>query len=398
MGYLFGRSATQNAQQYNQTYGDNLWQTLGRFVPGRNWGDFDPIDTKNYSDWFKGDANDKQQFEKGRRYFQNERDHILDTYESVISKSYATDDEIAEAKNNMNVKLEELYDKLERFVDAYERKNGTIDSAMVKKLVNLLNTGRNVVSDTPKEAEDRSMREYNKALDRYSALGLSPVGTYSGANKYSPEAETKYQGSPQWRSAVGNIKNQKDEVVAVLKLADETLAPIRKSISDSISAAYNKKDWTGLKKIQKAYLKEFDNAVAPIIAAYGNGIFGSTDVTNQIKDMLSTGTGSRSGNLIPSDQYRKDKYGRYVSTPFETVDVKKWAQYRYSGKTYKQPTVKGNSTVAEDINEIKRLSNNGQKSKARTRALVLKARVDSQIRTLSQEQYDWLNKFLEGGK
>lgn len=398
LGYLFGRSATQNAQQYRQTYGDNLWQTLGRFNPFREYTEFDPIDTKNYSDWFKGDANDRQQFEKGRRYFQNERDRIIDTYESVVSKSYASDDEISEAKNNMNTKLEELYDQLERFVDAYERKNGTIDSAMAKQLINLLNTGRNVVSDTPKEAEDRSMREYNKALDRYSALGLSPVGTYSGANRYNQNAETKYQGSPQYRSAVNNIRNQKDEVVAVLKLADETLAPIRKEISSAISDAYDRKNYREVERIQNEYLKQFDNVVSPIIASYGNGVLGSTDVTNQIKDMLSTGTNSRSGNLIPSSQYRKDKYGRYVSTPFETVDVKKWAQQRFGDKKYRNPTIRSESTVGDDISEIKRLSNNGQTGMAMARALQLKARVDSQIRTLSQEQYDWLNKFLEGGK
>lgn len=398
LGYLFGRSATQNAQQYNQSYGDNLWQTLGRFNPFREYTEFDPIDTKNYTDWFKGDANDRQQFEKGRRYFQNERDRIIDTYESVVSKSYASDDEISEAKNSMNTKLEELYDQLERFVDAYERKNGTIDSAMAKQLINLLNTGRNVVSDSPKEAENRSIREYNKALDRYSALGLSPVGTYSGANRYNQNAETKYQGSPQYRSAVNNIRNQKDEVVAVLKLADETLAPIRKEISSAISNAYDRKNYREVERIQNEYLKQFDNVVSPIIASYGNGVLGSTDVTNQIKDMLSTGTNSRSGNLIPSSQYRKDKYGRYVSTPFETVDVKKWAQQRFGDKKYRNPTIRSESTVGDDISEIKRLSNNGQTGMAMARALQLKARVDSQIRTLSQEQYDWLNKFLEGGK
>jgi hypothetical protein len=399
LGYLFGRSATQNAQQYRQTYGDNLWQTLGRFNPFREYTEFDPIDTKNYTDWFKGDANDKQQFEKGRRYFQNERDRIIDTYESIISKSYASDDEIAEAKNNMNTKLEELYNKLERFVDAYERKNGTIDSSMVKPLINLLNTGRKVLGDTAEEANQRSLDEYNKALGRYSALGLSPVGTYSGANKYDKTAKTKYQGSPQWRTTSQYAKyGAPSEAVNVLKEADKTLAPIRKEIANSISDAYNRKDYDEVENIQQSYLREFDQVVSPIIAAYGNGIFGSTDVVNQIKDMLSTGTNSRSGNLIPSDQYRKDKYGRYRSMPFETVDVKKWAQQRFSNKLYKNPTSSITSTADEDIDEIKRLSSNGQNSRARAKALQLKVRVDNQTRSLNNEQYKWLNNFIEGGK
>lgn len=396
LGYLFGRSATQNAQQYNQTYGDNLWQTLGRFNPFREYTEFDPIDTKNYTDWFKGDANDRQQFEKGRRYFQNERDRIIDTYESVVSKSYASDEELAEAKNNMNVKLNELYDKLERFVDAYELKNGTIDSAMAKQVINLLNTGRKVMSDTAEEADERSMREYNKALGRYSGLGLSPVGTYSGATAREPEKETKYQGSPQWRAAVSGYYDISDEAVEVLKQADKTLAPLRKQISSEISAAYDRKDYDEVERIQQAYLDEFDNVVSPIIATYGNGIFGSTNVTNQIKDMLSTGTNSRSGNLIPSDQYRKDKYGRYRSMPFETVDVKKWAQQRFRGDLYKNPTVRSNSTVEDDIDEIKKLDKNGQKGRAMARALQLKVRVDNQTRSLNNEQYKWLNNFLKG--
>lgn len=403
LGYLFGRSATQNAMQYRQTYGDNLLQTLGRFArqinpfADYNRDSFDPIDTKNYTDWFKGDANDRQQFEKGRRYFQSERDRILDEYEQAISRSYASEDEISEAQNDMNRKLEELYDKLERFVDAYERKNGTIDSAMAKQIINLLNTGRKITG-TAKEREQRRLDEYNKALGRYSSLGFSPVGTYSGANMYNPTAETKYQGSPQWRAAVSGYYDRYDEAVDVLKRADDSLAPIRKELNAALSNAYNKKNYDEVERIQRSYLEKFDDVVSPIIAAYGNGIFGSTDVVNQIKDMLSTGTNSRTGNLIPSDDYRKDKYGRYRSMPFETVDVKKWAQQRFRGKLYQQPTISSQSTAQEDIDEIKRLSANGQKSRARAQALVLKTRVDNQTRALSKEQYNWLNNFLEGGK
>ena len=405
LAYLFGRSATKNAQQYNQTYGDNILQTIGRFGRQINpWSDyardsFDPMDTKNYTDWFKGDDNDRQQFEKGRRYFQSERDRIIDEYNDAISKSYASDDEIAEAKNNMNKRLEELYDKLERFVGAYEDKNGTIDSSMVKPIINILNTSRKFYDDTTEQGEERSKKGYNDALRRYASLGLSPVGTYSGANKYNPEADTYYQGSPQWRvTSQYAKKGAPAEAVSVLKEADKTLQPIRESLNDALSKAYNRKDYDEVKRIQNRYLEEFDEVVSPIIAAYGSGIFGYTDVTNQIKDMLSTGTGSRSGNLIPSDQYRKDKNGRYRSMPFETVDVKKWAQQRFRSNLYKNPTSSITSTTEEDIEEIKKLSRNGQKGRAMARALQLKVRVDNRTRALDKEQYNWLNSFIEGGK
>lgn len=397
LGYLFGRSATQNAQQYSQTYGDNLWQTLGRMRPGRGFGEFDPIDSKNYSDWFKGDGNDRQQFEKGRRYFQQQRDRILDEYEEAIRKSYASNDDIAEAKNNMNQSLEGLYNQLDRFVDAYEKKNGTIDSAMTKQIINLLNTGRDVLSDTPEQAQERSLEEYNKALERYSQGGFSPVGTYTGPSESQPDKEVKYQGSPQYRTAVSGKYTLNSEAVAVLKEADRVLADTRKELKQAVSDAYDAKDYDRLAEIQKQYLTSFDKAVAPVIAAYGSGILSSTDVVNQLKDMLSTGTVSRSADLIPSDQYRKDKYGRYRSMPLETVDVKKWAQQRYSDDIYKQPTVRSYTAAGDDIMEIRRLINQGKSDRARARALQLKVRVDNQKRTISSEDYNWLLDFLNNG-
>lgn len=397
LGYLFGRSATENAQQYQQTYGNNLLQTLGRFNPFRQYSEFDPIDTKNYSDWFSGDDNDRQQFEKGRRYFQQQRDRILDEYEDAIRKSYASNDDIAEAKNNMNQRLESLYEQLDRFVSAYEKKNGTIDSAMTKQIVNLLNTGRDVLGDTPEQAQERSLEEYSKALERYSQRGYSPVGTYTGPSESQPEKEVKYQGSPQYRTAVSGKYNLNSEAVAVLKEADRVLADTRKELKQAVSDAYDAKDYDELKRIQKQYLESFDKAVAPVIAAYGSGILSSTDVVNQLKDMLSTGTVSRSGDLIPSDQYGKDKYGRYRSMPLETVDVKKWAQQRYSDDIYKQPTVRSYTAAGDDIMEIRRLINQGKSDRARARALQLKVRVDNQKRTISSEDYDWLLDFLNNG-
>ena len=410
LGYLFGRSATQNALQYNQTYGNDLGQTLSRTVGktfadlgqalgiGSGYQQFDPIDTKNYSDWFNGDDNDRQQFEKGRRYFQQQRNRILDEYEEAIRKSYASNDDIAEAKNNMNQRLDSLYKQLDRFVSAYEKKNGTIDSAMTKQIVNILNTGRDVLGDTPEQAQERSLEEYNKALGRYSQRGFSPVGTYTGPTASDPDKEVKYQGSPQYRSAVQGYYGSADEAVGVLKQADTQLQPIRKELKQQLSNAYDLKDYDKVKELQQQYLSEFDQVVSPIIAAYGNSILKNTDVVNQLKDMLSTGTMSRSGDLIPSDQYRKDKYGRYRSMPMETVDVKKWAQQRFGGELYTQPTVNSGTTATEDLTEIRRLINQNQPQRARARAVQLKVRVDNQTRSLSPEDYQWLNDFLNGGQ
>lgn len=394
LGYLFGRSATQNALQYNQNYGDNLLQTVGRFNPFRQYNEFDPIDTKNYSDWFKGDENDLQQFNKGRIYFQQEKNNILDTYGSVINNSYANDDEVAEAQNSMNQKLNELFDKVDRFVDAYEKKNGTMSPAMAKQIINLLNIGRGHTGETLEERQARELQDYSEALQRYSDIGFSPVGTYTGPSNFDENKEVKYQGSPQYRTAASGKYTLEDEAALVLKKADDKLKEVRDSIKDELNAAYNDSDYNTVETIQREYLKEFDNVVSPIIALYGNGIFESTDVVNQIKDMLSTGTNTRSGNLIPSDQYRKDKYGKYRSMPLETVDVKKWAQQRFDDDIYNNPTARSYSTTEEDLKEIKRLDSNGQKQRARAKALQLLVRVESQRSSLNSSDYTWLKKYL----
>lgn len=396
-GYLFGRSATPNAQRYNQTYGDNLGQTLSRFNPLREYGEFDPIDAKNYTDWFDGSDNDAQQFNKGLRYFRNERDRILDAYEQAVRGSYASSDEKAGAKNDMNARLEELFDKLDRFVDAYEKKNGAISSTMTKQVVNVLNTGRDVVGDTEAEAESRGQEEYERALGRYARLGITPVGTYTGPTASSPDKEVKYQGSPQFRSSVSGYYDVGTEAVNVLKQADADLQSYRKELKSALNAAYDAKDYDEVAAIQNEYLKRFDQVVSPVIAMYGNSILASTDVTNQLKDMLSTGTNSRSGDLIPTDQYKKDKYGRYRSMPLETVDVKKWAQQRFNSSLYKNPTSSSQSSAQDDIAEIRRLASQGKKGRARAKALQLKVRVEAQERALSQDDYAWLIEYIKNG-
>lgn len=408
LGYSFGRSATQNAQQYNQTYGDNLWQTLGRVVTrpfaelsepfgGSGYQSFDPIDTKNYTDWFKGDDNDAQQFNKGRYYFQGERDRIINEYRSRIENKYISDEERAEARNNMNLRLEELFNQLERFVTAYEKKNGTISPNMVKQILDILNTSQEFIDDTEAESSARDKQGYQDALRRYSELGLPAIGTYSGPTESNPEQEVYYQGSPQYRAAVQSYKGQADEAAAVLKEADKQLQPIRKQIQQAYSDAMSNKDWNSLGRIQRAYLDKFDEVVAPIIAMYGNSILSNTNVEDQLRDMLSTGTNTRSANLIPSSQYSQNKYGRNQSMPYQDVDVAAWAQQRFRSDTYKNPTNLFGTTGSDDIIEIKQLISKGSNARAMAKALQLKVNLDNRTKTLSQSDWEWLSNYLKGG-
>lgn len=411
LGYLFGRGATQNALQYNQTYGDDLGQTIDRtagktfqnllsvFGLGQGYEQFNPIDDKNYSDWFKGNDNDLQQFEKGKRYFQKQRDAILDAYQSEMNKGWRSDEELAEAKNDMETKLDGLYDQLDRFVDAYEKKNGSITPKMVKDIVNILNTSRYFYGDNADETEKRRQEGYDEARERYAMLGLPAVGTYSGPTRYNETAKVKYEGSPQWRIAKSGKYNLQTELAAVLAAGDAVLQDYRKELKDMYSEAVQSNNYTEFNKAQGEYLKAFDNVVGPIVATYGVGALNDDEVKAQLEKMLSTSSnsGKNIGNLIPYKQYATDKYGRTRSMPNESVNVVKWAMERYGSDTFKNPTIRSYSSAQDDINAIKRLSASGQNDMARARALSLKVRIDNQKRSLDRSDYQWLLDFLNNG-
>lgn len=409
LGYLFGRSATQNAQNYRQTYGNDLGQTFGRILRGATGGGatFDPIDTKNYTDWFDGSDNDLQQFEKGKRWFIDERDRILDEYQDALQKGSKYGDVYeSEAKASMNRRLDELFEKLSRFVKAYENQHGTISGKMVKELVGVLNIERESVNATQEEADESGLEEYSKAKERYAQLGLPTVGYYSGPSEDYPgtstdesKADVKYKGSPQWQISSTSRYGLASEAAAVLAAGDAMLKDIRNELKDLYSNAVQSGDYTEFNKAQYDYLKAFDKVVAPIVATYGSGVLNNKEVKSQLEEMLTTSSssGKTVGNLIPFDQYGLDKYGRRRSMPNESVNVVKWALERYSDDIFKRPTIRSYSTAQEDLDAIKRMINNGQNDLARARALSLKVRIDNQKRSLSKADYQWLLDFLNNG-
>lgn len=409
LGYLFGRSATQNAQQYRQTYGSDIGQTLGRIFRGftGQGTTFDPIDTKNYSDWFDGSANDLQQFEKGKRWFIDERDRILDAYQNELQKGYKYGDVYeSEAKANMTKRLDDLFEKLGRFVNAYEKENGTISGKMVKELIGVLNVERESVNDSQSTADESGQNEYSKAMERYAQLGLPTTGYYSGPSRDYPgtstdesKTEVKYKGSPQWQVSSTSKYNLQTEAAAVLRAADAVLQEYRKKLKDLYGEAVQSNNYTEFNKAQPEYLKAFDSVVGPIVATYGTGVLNSDDVKAQLEKMLSTSSnsGKNIGNLIPYKQYATDKYGRVRTIPNESVNVVKWALERYNSDTFKHPTIRSYSSAQEDMDAIKRLIADGQQDMARARALSLKVRIDNQKRSLNNPDYQWLLNFLNNG-
>ena len=409
LGYLFGRSATQNAQEYRQTYGDNLGQTLGRIWRGMTGGGttFDPIDTKNYSDWFDGSENDTQQFEKGKRWFIDERDRILDEYQKALqSNSKYGDVYESEAKNGMIRRLDELFEKLGRFVSAYEKEHGTISGKMVKELIGVLNIERESINDNTNETSESGQTEYSKAKERYAQYGLPAVGYYAGpsvdypgTSKDESKTEVKYKGSPQWQVSSTAKYTLRSEAVAVLDAGDAVLKDLRKEYKEPINNAYSNGDYDEVKRLQKEYLTSFDNVVGPILATYGSGILSSGEVVEKLREMLSTDSGLNA-DFVPRDDWSKGTNNRYISSkknPLAGVNLKKWLKERYDGNVFNNPTIRSYSTAQEDIDTIKRLISNGQADMARARALALKVRVDNQKRSLSKSDYQWLLDFLNNG-
>lgn len=403
-GYLFGRSTTQNALNYNQNYGNDLGQTLNRTV-GKFFADMfdggynelDAIDQQNFTDWFDGSDNDTQQFEKGRRAFRAERDRIMDAYEKAIRESYGSSEDEEQAVKEMNDRLEDLYEKIGRFVDAYENQHGTITGKMVKQIVNLLNQERPTTTGSQEDRDKISQAENDKALERYAQYGFPNVGTYIGSSKQYPNTELKYQGSPQWRVKSGARWDINTEAALVLDAADASLEDMRSQLKDLYSKAVQSNDYKEFNNAQEKYLEAFDNVVGPVIATYGNGILDNRDVKRQLEDMLMTSASGTKVNLIPFDQYGLDKYGRRRSMPTESVDVSKWAKERYNSNIFKNANINSSSSTQEDIDTIRRMIDNGQTGMARARALSLKIRIDNQRRTINNSDYQWLLNFLNNG-
>ena len=393
-GYLFGRSATENAREYSQLSGDDLGQTLSRLIrkplqdligqfTGEEYDSFDPIDAKNYTDWFKGDANDIQRFNKGRWHFIREKNRIIKYYKDNYEE--ASREDKAEIANDMNQELEKLSDQIGRFVDAYEAKNGPINSKMVNQVLNMLEVESPILGDY---GDNSGWGAWNHAKEEYARLGLSPVGTYS---QDKDTGETKYQGSPQFSNAKSGYYDVDDELVGILEKIDaQELAPLRKELQDQIDYGYTAGkagNWGPLTETQNKYLRAFDNAVAPVVAIYGIDAFKKNGIVeDQLKKMLN------SGNLIPSSHYSKNKWGRNQSMPLQEVDVGKWFQQRYSNDKYKKPIVTSNTTAEEDISEIKRLVKENKPGLARAKAIALQVRIENKTRALPKEQREWLTK------
>ena len=363
-GFLAGRSNTQNAQQYYQTprpieaisqYGlAGLGQSIERAMPfrlnrgegaqigGRNFREFDPIDSYSYDDWFDGSWADQQNWNTGYYAFKEEAEQIRDAANEGASQSNAL-----ERISSRESQLADLRERVERYVQAYLKHHpeGISNSKMqqIQRIFNMQLPEANMSLN--RVLGDYSNNEGDYAQNRV-AQGNFPapygiVAPYKADNGdiVGESDETKFAQSAQLKNILeSNQYGIQSNAALVIKQLDDqrvptpygltTLKDFRDKTFEEINAQYNsgRPNYDVIARLQARYLDAFDTLIRPIFETYGSALLNagqSSDIMQQFGAMLN--------GLIPSDEYRVDKKGRSIrqSTPYMRVDIKKWLQKNY---------------------------------------------------------------------
>lgn len=361
-GMIVGRTNTRNAMNYYQTPDPirglterglpGLGQAFERAMPfrlnrlegaqygDRNFREFDPTDSYSYSDWFDGSWADEQNWTTGYYAFREEAEEIRDRANEGVNQSNALE-KIA----SREAELADLRERVERYVQAYLDKHPEgISNAKMQQVQRIFNM------DLPDAGNalnrvlgDYSDYEKNYAANRVaqgnfpSSYGFSstpytdPDGVSKGDYKYARNAQLENILQTQQygvQSNVGRVIAQLDDTLVPTPFGSMSFSDYRKKVQSEINKEYSKSkvDYDHISDLQSQYLDVFDMIIRPIFSTYGSGILQagkSSDVMQQFSSMLN--------GLIPSDEYRVDKKGRRIrqSTPYMTVDIKKWLQKNY---------------------------------------------------------------------
>lgn len=393
-GYLFGRSSTPNAMDYSRVadplsgiahgglagLGREFGREFGQF------GQFDPIDTQNYSDWFNGTWQDNQRWMSGIYYFRNKRDEILDRYDKTAD-TFSTDQEQDEWQNQMNNELNDLYGQMRRFANAYEKANPAgITPNMMSQLLYTMNNFQYDARQTRKENEDASTDEYYRSLNRYTQTGLPVVGRLQGPTNLDPNREITYQESPQYRNAVSGKYGVPEQAAKdIERLYKEVWKELRKQYADR---AYAEKSYSKRESIQREYIAKVRQELDPIVREYGTVIFSNDKVGDVIEDVFS--------GMIPYKDFGRNKRGRYQSMPYATADYKKILQNNYYKNYPTSGTVQYTESSREALSKIKDRLDDGKRAEAKTLARNLLERVRNNTAAVSAEQLKWLQGVLNG--
>ena len=361
-GMIMGRTNTRNAMNYYQTPDPirglterglpGLGQAFERAMPfrlnrlegaqygDRNFREFDPTDSYSYSDWFDGSWADEQNWITGYYAFREEAEEIRDRANEGVNQSNALE-KIA----SRETELADLRERVERYVQAYLDKHPEgISNAKMQQVQRIFNMDLPDAGNTLNRVlGDYSDYEKNYAANRVaqgnfpSPYGFSstpytdPDGVSKGDYKYARNAQLENILQTQQygvQSNVGRVIAQLDDTLVPTPFGSMSFSDYRKKVQDEISKEYSKSkvDYDHISDLQSQYLDVFDMIIRPIFSTYGSGILQagkSSDVMQQFSSMLN--------GLIPSDEYRVDKKGRRIrqSTPYMTVDIKKWLQKNY---------------------------------------------------------------------
>ena len=361
-GMIMGRTNTRNAMNYYQTPDPirglterglpGLGQAFERAMPfrlnrlegaqygDRNFREFDPTDSYSYSDWFDGSWADEQNWTTGYYAFREEAEEIRDRANEGVNQSNALE-KIA----SREAELADLRERVERYVQAYLDKHPEgISNAKMQQVQRIFNMDLPDAGNTLNRVlGDYSDYEKNYAANRVaqgnfpSPYGFSSTpytdqdGVSKGDYEYARNAQLENILQTQQygvQSNVGRVIAQLDDTLVPTPFGSMSFSDYRKKVQSEINKEYSKSkvDYDHISDLQSQYLDVFDMIIRPIFSTYGSGILQagkSSDVMQQFSSMLN--------GLIPSDEYRVDKKGRRIrqSTPYMTVDIKKWLQRNY---------------------------------------------------------------------
>lgn len=378
-GYIFGRSNTPNARTYYQT-ADPLQglieggapgfaqQFFGRgFNLGGGYRNFDPVDSRNYSDWFYGDSRDDQQWNAGYYYFREQAQKLQNEYQNALRNSYDDDSRNA-VYNSYNSRLRELDDNIARFVQAYQAKNpGKFDANKMNNVLTVMRTYPPDLNTDELQRDEQFMAANNSALQRYVAAGLPQVVSYKYVeNKEHPEKSgTQVEYSPQVRAAMQGRYGLPEEASRLIKQTyNDKWKDLNKEYRDKY---YGTKGSKAKKAIQAEYFNLVRKDLDPIVALYGAEIFSNDDVDDVMEDVFNS------------------------MTPYGT-SVKKYLQGKY--ENYMSGTIQYSQPGNETITEIRELLDQGKTARGKALARTLLQRVQENRQALTREELEWLQGVL----
>lgn len=378
-GYVFGRSNTPNARTYYQT-ADPLQGLIEGGIPGLNqqffgrgfnlgggFRNFDPIDSRNYSDWFYGDTRDDQQWNVGYYYFREQAQKLQDEYQNALRNSYDEDSRNA-VYNSYNSRLRELDDSIARFVQAYQAKNpGKFDANKMNNVLTVMRTYQPDLNADELQRDEQFFNANDNALQRYVAAGLPQTVSYKYVeDKEHPEKSgTQVEYSPQVRAAMQGRYGLPEEASRLVKQTyNDKWKDLNKEYRDKY---YGAKGSRAKKAIQAEYFNLVRKDLDPIVALYGAEIFSNDDVDDVMEDVFNS------------------------MTPYGT-SVKKYLQGKY--KNYMAGSISYSQPGNETITEIRGLLDQGKTARGKALARTLLQRVQENRQALTRDELEWLQGVL----